>query len=61
MLIKCDDTTNNNRFLRNLSTFVRFHALLCLNDIELISSVSVIKIDMWFDDWLKSICDSMID
>jgi hypothetical protein len=53
-LIKDDDTTNNNRFLRNLSTFMRFHVLLCLNDIESTSSVSVIRIDMWFDDWLSS-------
>jgi hypothetical protein len=53
-LIKNDDTTNNNKLLRNLSTFMRFHVLFCLNNIEWISSVSVIRIDMWFDDWLKS-------
>jgi hypothetical protein len=53
-LIRDDDATNSSRLLRNLSTFMRFHALLCLNDIESTSSVSVIKVDMWFNDWLKS-------
>jgi hypothetical protein len=54
MLIKRDDTTDSSKLLRSLSTFMRFHALLCLNDVELISSVSVIRIDMWFDDWSRS-------
>jgi hypothetical protein len=38
----------------NFSTSTRFHVLFCLIDTKFISSVSVMKIDMWFDDWLKS-------
>jgi hypothetical protein len=53
-LIKNDDTTNNNKFLRSLLKFMRFHVFICLNDIKSISSVNMIKIDMWFNDWLKS-------
>ncbi len=49
-----DDTINKRKLLRNFSTSTRFHAFFCLNDTKFISNVNVMKIDIWFHDWLKS-------
>jgi hypothetical protein len=49
-MLSVDDTMNKCKLLRNFSTSTRFHVLFCLIDTRFTSSVSVVRIDMWFDD-----------
>jgi hypothetical protein len=53
-ILNDDDTINKRKLLRDFSTSTRFHVFFCLIDTKFISNVNVMKIDMWFNDWLRS-------